>query len=66
MKILANGKSYETEEGRLLEDFLKEIGIDPSQVVVEINEEALTPGECKKRFLSPGDRLEVVQIVAGG
>jgi thiamine biosynthesis protein ThiS len=34
--------------------------------VVEHNGEAVAPSEFVQRMLQPGDRLEIVRIVAGG
>ena len=38
----------------------------PRSVVVEHNGEAVAPSEFSARALQSGDRLEIVQIVAGG
>ena len=38
----------------------------PRSVVVEHNGEAVAPSEFSRRQLQPGDRLEIVKIVAGG
>jgi thiamine biosynthesis protein ThiS len=38
----------------------------PRSVVVEHNGEAVAPSEFATRQVQPGDRLEIVRIVAGG
>lgn len=66
MKITANGKCYHIEVNTTLPDFIKSIGLRISNVVVEKNLQALTPGEARATILADGDSLEIVHIVAGG
>ncbi|MCH8474125.1 MAG: sulfur carrier protein ThiS [Opitutales bacterium] len=66
MTIYANDKTFAPEENISLPEFLGNLGYTPGQVVVELNGKALTPGELGKTFLTDQDRLEIVQIVAGG
>jgi thiamine biosynthesis protein ThiS len=49
-----------------IEEFLRAQNLLPKSVVVEHNGEAVAPSEFSTRTLNPGDRLEIVQIVAGG
>lgn len=65
-QIIANGKSVETELPCSIEEFLLAQKLLPRSVVVEHNGEAVAPSEFSKRQLSPGDKLEIVKIVAGG
>ena len=64
--IAANGKPFTLAAGTRLPDFLDEIGFEPGLVVVERNRQALTPSETRETVLEEGDRLEIVQITAGG
>lgn len=64
--IIANGEEAEFEFPGTIEDFLSRRGLLPRSVVVEHNGEAVTPSEFATRQISPGDRLEIVKIVAGG
>ncbi len=66
MKIIANGCTTEVPSNIRLVEFLKSRGQVPSRVVVERNGSALSPSELCKVSLEPGDRLEIVRIVAGG
>lgn len=66
ISITANGKAAQVPENSLLSDFLETRGLALGRVVVERNGEALTPGEAGGAILQPGDRLEIVCIVAGG
>lgn len=64
--VIANGQSVAAELPCTLEVFLLRQGLLPKSVVVEHNGEAVAPSEFATRPLVSGDRLEVVQIVAGG
>jgi len=64
--IIANGRSVAATLPCPLEAFLLAQGLLPRSVVVEHNGEAVAPSEFSGRTLQPGDRLEIVKIVAGG
>ncbi len=49
-----------------MEEFLLAQKLLPRSVVVEHNCQAVAPSEFARRPLQAGDRLEIVQIVAGG
>lgn len=64
--VIANGKPVEAPLPCSLEEFLRAQGLPPRSVVVEHNGEAVPPSQFSIRQVQPGDRLEIVQIVAGG
>jgi len=64
--IIANGKPVEAALPCSLEAFLIAQNLLPRSVVVEHNGEAVAPSEFAGRMLRPGDKLEIVKIVAGG
>jgi thiamine biosynthesis protein ThiS len=64
--VTANGKRASGELPCSLEKFLVEQGLLPRSVVVEHNGEAVAPSEFPRRQIQAGDRLEIVNIVAGG
>ena len=64
--VTANGKSIEANLPCSLEQFLLAQNLFPRSVVIEHNGEAVAPSEFSSRQLNPGDRLEIVKIVAGG
>lgn len=64
--LTANGREVTATLPCTLEAFLIAQGLLPRSVVVEHNGEAVTPSEFSQRQLNPGDRLEIVKIVAGG
>jgi thiamine biosynthesis protein ThiS len=64
--ITANGRAIEAQLPCSIEDFLREQKLLPRSVVVEHNGEAVAPSEFSRREVRSGDRLEIIQIVAGG
>lgn len=66
MSVIANGETVAAEFPCTIEQFLLGRGLPPRSVVVEHNGEAVAPSEFPERPLRPGDRLEIVRIVAGG
>jgi thiamine biosynthesis protein ThiS len=64
--VTANGKWIEASLPCTLEVFLVAQQLLPRSVVVEHNGEAVAPSEFASRQVNPGDRLEIVKIVAGG
>jgi len=64
--VTANGQAVETRLPCTLEEFLVAQSLLPRSVVVEHNGEAVAPSEFARREVHPGDRLEIVKIVAGG
>lgn len=64
--VIANGEPFPLLEPCSLEQFLLQQKLLPRSVVVEHNGEAVAPSEFATRPVAPGDRLEIVRIVAGG
>ena len=64
--VTANGKEIAAALPCSIGQFLLDQGLMPGSVVVEHNGEAVSPSAFGERELLPGDRLEIVQIVAGG
>jgi len=64
--VTANGQAIPAQFPCTLEEFLVAQQLLPRSVVVEHNGEAVAPSEFSRRPLQPGDRLEIVKIVAGG
>jgi thiamine biosynthesis protein ThiS len=64
--IIANGESKPIDLPCTVEDFIKQSGWRPTQVVVEHNGSVLTRSSLQAVQLKDGDRLEVIVPVAGG
>lgn len=65
-EVTANGLPIPTELPCSLDSFLVRQGLLPRSVVVELNGDAVAPSQFAETILAPGDRLEIVRIVAGG
>lgn len=66
MQLIVNGRSLDLPAPATVKDLLHHLGFGERPVVVEHNQEALLPREHAARQLQDGDKLEVVQITAGG
>ncbi len=64
--ITLNGQPHPLAHATPLPDLLAALGLAGKPVVIERNQEALTPGEHARTVIEPGDRLEVVTLAAGG
>lgn len=64
--VIANGRELEAALPCTIEAFLLAQQLLPRSVVVELNGQAVAPSEFLRRQVNPGDRLEIVKIVAGG
>ena len=64
--VIANGREIPAQVPCSIEAFLLKQKLLPRSVVVEHNGEAVAPSEFSTRSLQPGDKVEIVQIVAGG
>ncbi len=64
--VLANGQRVAAPLHCTIEAFLLAQQLLPRSIVVEHNGEAVAPSEFSSRRLRPGDKLEIVKIVAGG
>ena len=64
--LIANGREIPAALPCSIEEFLLAQNLPVRSVVVEHNGEAVAPSEFSQRPLNPGDRLEIVRIVAGG
>jgi sulfur carrier protein len=64
--VIANGNKVAAKLPCSIEQFLVAQKLLPRSVVVEHNGQAIAPSEFGAHQLADGDRLEIVQIVAGG
>jgi sulfur carrier protein len=64
--VIANGERMAATLPSSLAEWLRTQGFVPGTVVVEHNGEAVAPSEFGTRSVAPGDRLEIVRLVAGG
>lgn len=64
--IHLNGTLHPLTPGLNVLTLLQTLGMAEIPVLVEHNTTALFPREFPTTALSPGDRLEIIRIVAGG
>ncbi len=65
-QIMLNGAPYELAEPCSVSRLLELLNMKGKPVVVEHNGAALLPQDFSRVTVSPGDRVEIVSIVAGG
>ena len=66
MLIVLNGAPREVPAAITASALLAELGLEPRTVVVERNEHVIRRGELAETVLADGDRVEIIQMIAGG
>lgn len=66
MTITLNGTKHDGGGAATVGELLRALGLDGRPVLVERNGTALLPGERDATPLDEGDRLELVELAAGG
>jgi thiamine biosynthesis protein ThiS len=66
MKILCNGETLEVAVGMRVADYLSQLGLDASSVVVECDGKILSREEYGSHALQDGSVLELIRFVGGG
>ncbi|MFP3982821.1 MAG: sulfur carrier protein ThiS [Desulfurivibrionaceae bacterium] len=66
MRIICNGEDHNIQEGLVLTDYLKSLGLDPSAVVVEYNGRIIDRKNYDSQVISEGAKLELIHFVPGG
>jgi len=64
--IVLNGTRREVSDAISAERLLSELGLRPETVVVERNESVVRRAELAAAILAEGDRVEIIQMIAGG
>ena len=66
MNILINGETCQFEESKTITTLVAELSLEPKMVLIEHNGTALHRSEWTACLLSEGDRIEILQVAAGG
>jgi thiamine biosynthesis protein ThiS len=66
MRISLNGESVDTREAKTIAELIDRYQLPPQSILVEHNGLAVHRYEWTQRFLSEGDRIEFIRVVAGG
>jgi len=64
--IMVNGEPRQLPAPATLDDLLRELGLDPRLVVVELNREIVRRPRLAGTALADGDTVELVHFVGGG
>jgi thiamine biosynthesis protein ThiS len=66
LEIMVNGEPRQLPAPATLDDLLRELGLDPRLVVVELNREIVRRPRLAGTPLADGDTVELVHFVGGG
>ena len=66
MNILINGETRQFEESKTVTGLVADLDLEPKMVLIEHNGTALHRSEWTTCLLSEGDRIEILQVAAGG
>ena len=66
MDIVLNNKPRNIEERSSLHDLLKNLKLNPDNVVTELNLKIIKKDKRKSTILKNGDRVEIITFMGGG
>ncbi len=66
VRVVLNGEERTFVERPTIVDLLRELGVSPAIVAVEVNETIVPRASHSERLVEDGDRIEVVTFVGGG
>ena len=66
MQIIFNGKPRELQSSITIQEFLDQLQLDCTQVVVEHNRSIIARQRLEETLLNNCDTLEVIHFVGGG
>ena len=64
--IVVNGEQRSFPEGQTITDLLRQLGLDPARVAVELDRRIVKQPCWQETVLRSGAQLEIVQFVGGG
>ena len=66
MQIIINGEKKIINDKIPLAELIKELGIDPNRVAVELNMSIIDKSDYLNTILKDNDSLEIVSFIGGG
>ena len=66
MNIMINGETRQFEESKTITGLVVDLALEPKMVLIEHNGTVLHRREWTTCLLSEGDRIEILQVAAGG
>lgn len=65
MNIIVNGKTMSVN-AKTVQDLIRDLNLETKHLVVELNSNVLKQENWTTSFLRDGDKIEIIQFVAGG
>jgi thiamine biosynthesis protein ThiS len=66
LTIVVNGEQAEVAEGVAVDKLIKELGLKPERLAIEVNRRIVRRADWPSTTLSEGDKVEIVHFVGGG
>jgi sulfur carrier protein len=66
VRIALNGETHESGEAQTLLDLLGQLGLADRRVAVLLDDKVVRKASFGETRLSPGCRVEIIQMVGGG
>jgi thiamine biosynthesis protein ThiS len=66
MQLIVNGEPFETPHTETIADLLRELGIEPGRIAIEVNLSIIKKSAYHTFKLHDGDKIEIVNFVGGG
>ena len=66
MKLVINGDIREFEDGKTLQNILKELSLDDKVMAAAVNMQIVKQNDWSSHVLKDNDKLELLDFVAGG
>ena len=66
MELVINGEYKQVGDSLTVEQLLRQLGVEPERVVVEVNLTILKRAQHPQTVLKDGDQVEIVNFVGGG
>ena len=64
--IVINGERKSTPQGQTILGLLRQLGLDPARVAVELDRRIVKQPHWPETVVEPGAHIEIVQFVGGG
>jgi thiamine biosynthesis protein ThiS len=66
MRISLNGEAADAHDAKTVAELVDRCQMSPQAILIEHNGVALHRREWTERAIAEGDRIEIIQVVAGG
>jgi thiamine biosynthesis protein ThiS len=66
MEIQLNGEGRKLNDSSSLCDLIRELGLQPERIAIELNREVVRKPDWATTVLKENDRIEIVHFVGGG